>query len=392
MTDTRAVCPDQSALRAHLDDPDGQIDTHLGTCPACRALLLSLERDAVYATDTLARLAPETDDVSAPRALAIWRMRQETFREDEKRGFNLMRMWNRRGMRLASGVVAVFALLMVLVISPMGSVAGDILDRFRVQKFAAITVNMDDFQDFQANMLLKTFMADTDALQGSVMNLADYTTTFNEDDPMANAQQFDSAADAQAAYGAFLTTDNLPDGYASTPEYYVSDEGSVTVTVNTAEAQAIIDELNLPIYSLPDAAVQPEMIFTMEVPPALVQDFPGPTAEDHIVIAQLASPTLITPEGLNMDALREDLLALPALPPDFVAQLRSIKDWESTLIIPVPAGASSDDVTINGEPGLLITSDDGKGSVALWEHDGILYIVGGTATGDTISSIANSLD
>jgi hypothetical protein len=93
-----------------------------------------------------------------------------------------------------------------------------------------------------------------------------------------------------------------------------------------------------------------------------------------------------------MDALREDLLALPGLPPDFVAQLRSIEDWQTTLVIPVPEGHSSDDVTINGQPGLLITSDDGEGAVALWESDGILFIVGGTESGDTISDVANSLD
>jgi hypothetical protein len=300
-------------------------------------------------------------------------------------------MWNRRGMRFASGIAAVFALVMVFTISPMGSFAGDILDRFRVQKFAAITVEMDDFEDFQANMLLRLVMADPEALEGSAMNLADYTTTFNEEDPLANAQEFDSAADAEAAYGPFQSADDVPDGYAD-PRYYVSEAGSVTVTVDTAEAQAIIDELNLPIFALPDATAQPEMTFTMDIPQALIQHYEGATEEEHVVVAQLASPTLITPEGLDMDALREELLSLPGLPPDFVAQLRAIEDWQSTLVIPVPEGHSSDDVTIDGEPGLLITSDDGKGSVALWEHDGILFIVGGTESGDTISSIANSLD
>ena len=303
-----------------------------------------------------------------------------------------MRFWNRRGMRLATGFAGVFALLMVLTISPMGSFAGDVLDRFRVQKFAAITIEMDDFQDFQGDLLLRLFTADPEALEGSVMNLADYTTTFDEDDPMGNAQEFESEADARAAFGDFATAGSVPDGFEATPHYFVSGAGSVTVTVQTAEAQALIDELNLPIFSLPDASAQPEMNFTMDLPPALIQHFEGATEEDNIVIAQLESPTLITPDGLDMNALREDLLALPGLPPDFVAQLRSIDDWESTLVIPVPEGFSSEDVTINGEPGLLITSDDEKGSVALWEDDGTLFIVGGTESGDSITSIANSLD
>lgn len=391
MTELRADCPDDAALRAHLDEPDEAIEAHLERCPDCNADMRALVENSAYVNRAMQRLDWQSDGVNAPLALAAWRERQQ--RPDmTERGFDLMSMWNRRGIRFASGIAAVFALLMVLTISPMASFAGDVLDRFRVQKFAAITVEMDDFQDFQANMLLRLIMADPEALEDSVMNLADYMTTFDEDDPMANVQEFDSVADAQTAFGDFATTDNVPDGFASTPKYYVSDAGSVTVTVDTAELQEIVDELNLPIYSLPDAASQPEMVFTMDVPQALIQHFEGPTEDDHIVIAQLESPTLITPDGIDMDALREDLLGLPGLPPDFVAQLRAIDDWESTLIIPVPEGASSDDVTINGEPGLLITSDDGKGSVALWAEDGVLFIVGGTASGDTISSIANSLD
>jgi hypothetical protein len=303
-----------------------------------------------------------------------------------------MRLWNRRGPRLATAVAGVFALLMVVVISPMGSFAGDILDRFRVEKFAAITIEMDDFEGFQTDMFLRLMTSDQDALADSVMNLGDYTTTFNEDDPLANVHEFASADEARAAFGEFATTDDVPDGYAPSPTYYVSDAGSVTVTVDTAQAQAIIDELNLPIFSLPDAAAYPELTFVMEVSPALVQDYQGPADEQHIVVAQLASPTLTTPEGVDMNELREDLLALPGLPPDFVAQLRSIDDWQTTLVIPVPEGHSSEDVTINGEPGLLITSDDGEGAVALWEHDGTLFIVGGTESGDIISDVADSLD
>jgi hypothetical protein len=393
MADYTGRCPDDSELRAHLDGEagDGSLVSHVGACASCRWRFGALEREAVIAADLLSQLEPKNDAMNASAALATWRMRQNAG-TGEERGFDLMRLWNRRGPRLATAVAGVFALLMVVVISPMGSVAGDILDRFRVENFAAITIEMDDFQEFQAGMFVRLMTADQEDLADSVMNLGDYTTTFNEDDPLANVQEFASADEARAAFGEFDTTDEVPDGYAQTPVYYVSDAGSVTVTINNAEAQAIIDELNLPIYALPDAAAYPTLDFVVEVPPALVQDFQGPTEEDHIVVAQLASPTLITPDGIDMDELREELLRLPGLPPDFVAQLRSIDDWRTTLVVPVPEGHSSEDVTINGEPGLLITSDDGEGAVALWEHDGILFIVGGTESGDIISDVADSLD
>lgn len=391
MTYQGTTCPGDAQLRAYLDDGDLRTGAHVAECPACRERLAELEANAAAASTLLARLEPEDDEINVSAALSAWR-RRHADHEPATEGFDLMSMWNRRGARVATGIAGVFALLMVLTVSPMGSFAGDLLDRFRVQKFAAITINVEDFQDFQTNMLLRLVAADHEALGEAAMNLATFESTFDQEDPLANMQQFASADEARAAYGDFRTTDDLPEGYDTTPTYYVSQAGSATVTIDTAEAQAIIDQLNLPIYSLPDAATYPEMTFTMDIPQTLVQEFKGASEDERIFVAQLVSPTLITPEGLDMDALREDLLALPGLPPDFVAQLRSIDDWESTLIVPIPEGFSSDDVTIDGEPGLLITSDDEKGAVALWEDDGVLYIVGGTESGGTISDVAKSLD
>ena len=83
-------------------------------------------------------------------------------------------------------------------------------------------------------------------------------------------------------------------------------------------------------------------------------------------------------------------MLLPGLPPDFVAQLRAIEDWESTLIIPVPEGATSKDVTVQGEPGLLIETDEAESAV-IWAENGILFIVGGSISGDDALKIAGSL-
>ncbi|HYI15751.1 MAG TPA: DUF4367 domain-containing protein, partial [Thermomicrobiales bacterium] len=107
------------------------------------------------------------------------------------------------------------------------------------------------------------------------------------------------------------------------------------------------------------------------------------------VVGQMASPSLNIPDGINMDALREDILQFPGLPADLVAQLRAIDDWESTLIIPIPEGATSDDITINGEPGLLI--EHNLGSAVLWEKDGILFAVIGQVSDDEVRDIADSM-
>jgi hypothetical protein len=70
--------------------------------------------------------------------------------------------------------------------------------------------------------------------------------------------------------------------------------------------------------------------------------------------------------------------------------LRGIDDWENTLIIPIPEGAESDDVTINGEPGLLI--EHALFAAVLWEDGGTLHAVIGQVDGDTVEDIADSMD
>lgn len=298
----------------------------------------------------------------------------------------------RRSGRLAAGIAAALAVVMLFTVTPMGSVAQDFLDRFRVQKFAAITIEQDAFDEFAGGMMLRLATSDTDVLQSSMMDLGEFETTFNEEDPYANVQEFDSIDEAQAAYGDIRVPGGSVDGYSESPSIYLSEAGSATAEVNTAEVQAIIDELNMPIYSIPNASQYPTMTFQMDIPQAVVLDYEGSDSESHLVVAQMASPVLNTPEGLDMNALREDLLAVPGLPPDFVGQLRAIDDWQNTLVVPVPEGASSEDVTVDGEPGLLITMDDDSGAVVLWEDDGQLYVVAGSESGDTVLDLASSLD
>jgi hypothetical protein len=119
----------------------------------------------------------------------------------------------------------------------------------------------------------------------------------------------------------------------------------------------------------------------------------------------MESPTLTTPDSLDMNALREDILMLPGLPTDLVAQLRSIENWESTLVIPVPEGAVTSDVSIDGEPGLLLEAGEfdgsdwgiefeleGDASVVMWHDDGNLYVVAGSVSGSDLLDVANSLN
>lgn len=301
-------------------------------------------------------------------------------------------LWRSRGGRLATAAVAMLAVVLVLGASPMRSVASDFINRFQVEKFEAVTVNLNEFEDFQSQLLVRAAGSDLDAMQEAMMNLVELDG-IDMEKPFANAKPLDSVQEAEDAYGAPVGVPaTLPDGYSDQPEVMMSEATSVSVNLDTASLQTIIDELDLDITALPDAETTPTLTFTVDVPEAVLLKYSGDSPDSALVVAQLKSPTLTTPESLDMNLLRDQVLDLPGLPDSFVDQLRGIDDWQETLIVPVPEGYSSEDVTVQDEPGLLVTADDGTMAVVLWEQDGLLHIVGGHATGDAVMDVANSLE
>lgn len=313
-------------------------------------------------------------------------------------------MWKFRAARGAVAMVALLLLTTAFVATPMRSLADDLLNRFRVEKFEAITVNMEQFTEFGLGIALQAMTADPEELMTAAEGLVEVETTFDKQDPLSNAAELGSLDDVQAAFGDFRAPASLPDGFDAAPRILVTDAGSVTATVDTASANTIVQELGLPIYSLPDATQAPEMIFKVELPQALIMHYEADSG-GHLAVVQLESPTLITPDSVDMNALREDLLMLPGLPSDLVSQLRSIEDWESTLILPVPQGAETRDVSIDGEAGLLLESGEfdgsdwgiefeleGDASVVMWHDDGTLYVVAGSVNGSDVLDVADSLN
>lgn len=288
--------------------------------------------------------------------------------------------------RAVTAIGAALAIVLLLAISPMRTVADDFLSQFRVQKFHAITVSMDDFAPMAVMFAGSLLGEDLDDLKADLDMLGTFETTFNFED--ASALEPMNLDEARAAYGDFAVPGNLPAGFTADPQAYVTEAGTASYTVDVARLNDLVRRIGLPIDSLPDPETHPNLTFTLNAPAAVALAYTSETG-DVLVAGQMESPWLTIPEGVDMDALREDILRFPGLPDDFVEELRSIEDWENTLIIPIPEGATSRDVTINGDPGLLIESDEG--SVVLWEDSGVLFGVAGQVAGDDALNVAKSM-
>lgn len=294
-------------------------------------------------------------------------------------------MWARPRARALTAFATVVVLMLMVSVSPMRTVANDFLNQFRVQKFAAITIPMN-LEDPSSTALFQMATAgDNSQIKDELSGLGSFDTTFDVDkDHMPAAMTLDEAA---AKYDDMKAPESLPDGFDAAPQAYVSDAGSASFTLNVDKAKQIIERLNLPIYAF-DSVTSPTLDFNVDVPSAAILRYQNASG-DNLVVGQMESPQLDIPAELNMDRLREDILRFPFLPSDLVAQLRAVKDWQETLIIPIPEGATSENVTVDGHAGLLIKSDQGNG--VLWEDGGKLYGVFGQVSADQVMSTAKSM-
>jgi hypothetical protein len=402
-------CLSDGTLRSAIDNGVDRIPgaaSHLNACVLCQQRLDQFTRDSGFVAQHMDLLNHDEGpaDVTNARLKLRNKMIESGGRNVSVQGESLVStMWKYRAARGAVVMMALVLLTTAFVATPMRSLADDLLNRFRVEKFEAITIQMDQFGEFQTDMMLRAFTSDHEQVLSAMEGLVDIETTFDQDNPENELRKLDNERAVADAYGDFRIARNLPSGFTNEPQFMMSNGGSVTAIVDTAAMNVIIEELRLPIYSIPEASDMPTMTFEADIPDTLVTYYDSADG-GHLAVVQMESPTLHTPDGLNMDALREEILMLPGLPTDFVAQLRSIEDWQQTLVIPVPEGAEARDVTIGGQAGLLIEAGEFDGnnwgfsfdvdsdvSVVMWNDDGILYIVAGTVSGSDVLNVAGSL-
>lgn len=373
-------CLSDGELRDLIERP-GAPHAHLVRCPGCRARLERIRADAGAAAAILASPAPA--EIDPTQAYHRWRQRQATDTTPTMKG-DLMHRFTRVQRAGLAGAVLAAVMALALIANPVTTLADSFLNQFRIQHFTAITVPMDLVQGLGAQAQAMT-PADKAAISGELQKLGSFSTTFNMQGAtkvgsLAEAQQQFSGLDVPKSLGAFQ-------GDAASPSaIYLGQAGSASYTVNVAEADKLLQSMNLGTQGLPDPQATPTVTFKVDVNPSAVMVWQQ--NGQHLIVGQTESPVLNVPDSVNMDQLRDDLMQFPLIPADIKAQLNSVTDWKNTLIVPVPQGATHSDVTIGNSQGLLVQSD--KLSFVLWQDHGVLHVVA-SDSGANVVDIAKSL-
>jgi hypothetical protein len=98
-----------------------------------------------------------------------------------------------------------------------------------------------------------------------------------------------------------------------------------------------------------------------------------------------------TSTGATTEQLEDFLLSRPGVPADLARQIRLLGSLGSVLPIPVPPGAQSRHVRVDGSPAVVLTVS-GAASAVIWESpDGIVHAVAGLLDSQDVLNVARQI-
>jgi len=113
-----------------------------------------------------------------------------------------------------------------------------------------------------------------------------------------------------------------------------------------------------------------------------------------ITIFETKSPEITVPDDVDIDAVYDAVVEMPIIPQRLQSQLKSMKDWKSTLYIPVIESEMTE-VNINGAKGYMSkdygNSEENSESAVIWYDKGIIYVVSGQVDSEELLKIAKSV-
>nr|BBH95367.1 hypothetical protein KTA_35660 [Thermogemmatispora argillosa] len=262
-------------------------------------------------------------------------------------------------------IAAAVLLLALLLVGTSTGLAATLLSFFSVQRFQPVTVSQQAMQSAQFPSL-----RDLGEVQASPGLLQ----------PQRNLTR--AEAERLAGFALKLPA-QLPAGFSGRqPVFDVLEGGQATFIFRAASARAYLTRIGhaeVPVPAQLDGAT-----FVIHVS-RIVEAHYVSSGGKLLAILQTPSPTIEATGKASLEDLRAFLLSLPGLPSSLVQQLRQIDLRSGTVPIPVLTGMTSQAVTVQGQAGLLLTSqqlasskkvtDLPDGVAVLWQAQGYIYLL-----------------
>ena len=395
-------------MKNHLNDGqlraalDGELDSdelkHLESCQQCQSRQKLLEAQIRPTVERLRLLSSPTRDTGLSTASAWKKFNHETLAQKEIGMFR--KLFTSPLFRYGASAALVIAL--ILAFPATRALAGELLNLFRVQRVTVVQVDFTGLEQLD------------DETGPDISELfADSVTINDEPGDAVNVATVDEASQ--------LAGFNVRAPQGMTPSRIsVMDGASFSLTIDRDKAQALLDEAGRSDLVIPKEVDGADVSVTIPSSVSLAYGTcPEPSTEseaererqremgtsgtraelyaDCIILAQIPSPEVSAPASLDVAKLAQIGFELTGMSPEEAAEFTSTVDWTSTLVVPIPRNAASNQqVNVDGVTGALIErpddGDDAPRFVLFWVKDGIIYTIGGLG-GDAQQAleIANSL-
>lgn len=386
-------------MRKHLTDGelraalDGELDAgglqHLDGCSDCQARQRHLQSESEKIAHRLTFLAGTDEQVPQPQK--AWnRFSQHIFMNKETSMFKKLFAFP----VIRFGTAALVILALILAFPGTRALAGELLNLFRVQQVAVVSVDFTGLEQLTGDGVLGNQFTEL------ISNSMNITQEPGEPTEAAN----DAQASQLAGFNVRLPQSGTPS------QIYVMDGAAFSMTVDRAKAQALLDEAGRGDLVLPESVDGADISVTI---PASVSaaygTCPKPEADssesedtdrrypDCVILVQIPSPSVNAPADLDVNRLAQIGLEFTGMSSEEAAAFTGTVDWTSTLVVPIPSNAATyEQVSVDGVTGTLIQRSSREGEpttfALFWVKDGIIYAISGRgANSEQAMEMANSL-
>ena len=386
--------PTEGQLRAFFDaelseDELARMQAHFVICPTCRQHAKSLQARAGQVQGVLSALDPtQAESASSVRDARSHFLAYSSIKEKIPM---FQKMFAPRFRLLWAVLVVTLVLTAAISLPPVRAIANDFLGLFRVQQVSAVP--------FDPLNLPQNF----DFAQESITQLMAENLKY---EIVGKAQNAVTAEEASSLVGipVRLPASSLVPG---TLKLSIQPGAKMSFKVDLERIQAILSDAGFSDIKFPKeldgTTVKAELpmivtaIYGNDIQSPAVAgrdpDAEGNWCSNCTVLVQLASPTVETPEGVDLTAIGKAYLRLTGMSDTEADSFSQAVDWSTTLVIPVPNFASRETVSVDGVNGILIQQSQSYDTqyMLIWAKDGLVYALTGYGTRTTALEIANSL-
>lgn len=387
-------CADAGVIQAYLDgecsaEESDKFRVHVKQCDQCRARLEELFALEAWTANTLEQELFRPVDKVRVDTEAAWQTFSQKIGKSEGQGKPVLlatqkqvvkRSWkdmNKKTKKWVTGASAAAVLVVSLSFPQVQAAANDFLSIFRMDKVEFVKVTPEDLREVEAWM--SSGHAGEMELKGIGKLWIDEAGQKDKESRYYNSRE--------AAEKAGVKLPDLPKEL-DFESVDVSPAFTLQLEINVEKANKLLAQLQV------DEQFDEKLSgkrFSLQVPSS--QNILLRSGENSLNYLVVDAPELKAPEGVDLEQLRNTMLALPFIPDNVKKQMLSIEDWQHTLPMPYMAdkGSKMKEVKVNGSDAVLITTE--HSSQVVWQQDGHVHMLESydKIKGDELLAIAKKL-